>query len=267
MNLMPNPSESTEAEQPSKPLELYVFIDPGDDLCWNLIPVLRRLQVEYDRYFTYRVIMKVSKVAQRGIPYAIETGMLQAAHPALPAVAIKAAEFQGKRAGFKFLSKLFDYRFLKGRDVSTPETLIEIAGRIGIDIDEFIQDFRSVNAAKSFQCDLYISREMEVDNAPSFVFFNNNFEDEGLMVEGVHDYEIYVKVLEELLGEQMDKAVPPSLDELFKRFDSLTTNEIAAIYKVNIRTAERELKKRLLQRRVECVPFSGTKLWRRKLDL
>lgn len=265
MTLIPKPSENPEAEHPSKPLELYVFIDPGDPKCWELIPVLRRLQIEYDRYFTYRVIMKMAMSTQRGIAQA--AGASHVPHPALPAVAIKAAEFQGKRAGFRYLSKMLDYRFLKGRDVSTQETLIEIADRIGIDVDEFIQDFRSVNAAKSFQCDLYISREMEVDNAPSFVFFNNNFEDEGLMVEGIHDYAIYVKVLEELLGEQLEKSIPPSLDELFKRFDSLTTSEIAAIYKVNVRTAERELKKRLLQRRVECVPFSGTKLWRRKLDL
>ncbi|SEJ60933.1 Predicted dithiol-disulfide isomerase, DsbA family [Bhargavaea ginsengi] len=265
MNLLPNHSEMLAAECSSKPLELYVFIDPSDAGCYGLIPVLRRLQVEYEQYFTYRIIMKTSLSPQKNLGQGPHDTRVP--HPALPAVAVKAAEFQGKRAGFKYLSRLLDYRFLKGRDITTQEVLLEIAELTGIDAAEFIQDFRSVNAAKSFQCDLYISREMEVHQAPSFVFFNNNFEDEGLMVEGIHDYEMYVKVLEELLGRQMEKAVPPSLDELFRRFDSLTTGEIAAIYKVNVRTAERELKKRLLQRRIECLPVRGATLWRRKMDL
>ncbi|MFC7365389.1 MULTISPECIES: DsbA family protein [Bhargavaea] len=265
MSFLPNASEMLETENSAKPLELYVFIDPIDADCYGLVPILRRLQVEYEQYFTYRIIMKTCLSPQKTLCQSPQDTHVP--HPALPAVAVKAAEFQGKRAGFKYLSRLLDYRFLKGRDVTTPEVLLEIAELIGIDIAEFTQDFRSVNAAKSFQCDLYISREMEVHQAPSFVFFNNNFEDEGLMVEGIHDYDIYVKVLEELLGEQMEKSVPPSLDELFSKYDSLTTGEIAAIYKVNIRTAERELKKRLLQRRVECMPVRGATLWRRKMDL
>ena len=265
MNLLPNASEILETENSAKPLELYVFIDPTDADCYGLVPILRRLQVEYEQYFTYRIIMKTCLSPQKSLALGPQDTRIP--HPALPAVAVKAAEFQGKRAGFKYLCRLLDYRFLKGRDVTTPEVLLEIADLVGIDTAEFSQDFRSVNAAKSFQCDLYISREMEVDQAPSFVFFNNNFEDEGLMVDSIHDYGIYVKVLEELLGDQMKKSVPPSLDELFCRFDSLTTGEIAAIYKVSTRTAERELKKRLLQRRIECLPVRGATLWRRKMDL
>lgn len=265
MNCVPNLTDMLDTPCSAKPLELYVFIDPSDAGCYGLIPVLRRLQVEYEQYFTYRIIMKTSFSPQKNLGQGPHD--VRIPHPVLPAVAVKAAEFQGKRAGFKYLCRLLDYRFLKGHDITSPDVLLEIAGLIGIDTAEFMQDFRSVNAAKSFQCDLFISREMEVEQAPSFVFFNNNFEDEGLMVKGLHDYDIYVKVLEELLGEQMKKSVPPSLDELFRRFDSLTTCEIAAIYKVNVRTAERELKKRLLQRRVECQPAQGATLWRRKMDL
>ena len=45
-------------------------------------------------------------------------------------IAVKAAEFQGKRAGFRFLSKMFEYSFLKSRNVSSFSVLVEIAEKL-----------------------------------------------------------------------------------------------------------------------------------------
>ncbi len=46
-----------------------------------------------------------------------------------------------------------------------------------------------------------MAKEMEVDKAPTFVFFNENIEDEGLKVSGLYEYEVYEQILEELVGE------------------------------------------------------------------
>ena len=46
-----NPSTCT------RPIELYVFIDPLCGDCWSLQPLLRKLQVEYERYFTLRIVI------------------------------------------------------------------------------------------------------------------------------------------------------------------------------------------------------------------
>ena len=43
-----------------RPIELYVFIDPLCGDCWSLQPLLRKLQVEYDRYFTLRIALRTS---------------------------------------------------------------------------------------------------------------------------------------------------------------------------------------------------------------
>lgn len=87
-----------------------------------------------------------------------------------------------------------------------------------------------------------MAREMEVEQAPTFVFFNENIEDEGLKVSGSYSYEVYEQILEELIGESIFPGSPPPLNHLFEKFDTLETREIAEIYRITEKSAERELK-------------------------
>lgn len=185
-------------------------------------------------------------------------------HASFPSLAIKAAEFQGKRAGYRFISKMFEYSYLKSKNVTSFSVLVEIANQLLLDVEEFTRDFSSQNVLRSLQVDLYMAREMEVNEAPTFVFFNENIEDEGLKVSGLYTYDVYEQILEELLGHHIIPEPPPALDDLFRRFDTLTTNEIAEIYRITESSAERELKKRLLQQHVERLSFQKTTLWRKK---
>lgn len=251
----------------TKPLELYVFVDPACNQCWYLQPILRRLQLDYERYFTLRVVLRTSlpslnlSYGQKRID---QKSREEKVHPAFPSIAIKAAEFQGKRAGFKFISKLFEYAYLKHRDVNSFSVLLEIAEAVQLDIEEFTSDFASKHVHRSLQIDLYIAKEMEVEQAPTFVFFNENIEDAGLKVSGLYAYEIYEKILKELIDHSIIPDSPPSLNDLFKRFDTLSTREIAEIYNITEKSAERELKKRLLQQEVERLTMQEVTLWRKK---
>ncbi len=55
---------------------------------------------------------------------------------------------------------------------------------LDLDVDEFIIDIHSDSAAKAFQCDLKITAEMDVQEIPTLVFFNENAEDEGIKITG-----------------------------------------------------------------------------------
>ena len=252
----------------TRPIELYVFINPTCDDCWSLQPILRKLQIDYERYFSLRIILRTSLPTLNvlGSCDTEENEPYEKSHPSFPSLAIKAAEFQGKRAGFRFLSKLFEYSYLKLRNVTSFSVLVEIAEHLHLDVDEFIRDFSSQNVLRSLQVDLYMAKEMEVEQAPTFVFFNGNIEDEGLKVSGLYAYDVYVQILEELLGYAIRPNIPPPLDDLFGRFDTLATKEIAEIYKITDRSAERELKKRLLQQHVERHTFQDITLWRKKVN-
>ncbi|MDN4606865.1 DsbA family protein [Sporosarcina sp. F6_3S_P_2] len=257
----------TSSASLSKPIEIYAFVDPLCSKCWALQPLLRKLQVEYERYFTLRIVLRSSlpKMNLTNLSNRCDdVKSCDKTHPSFPSIAMKAAEFQGKRAGFRFLSKLFEYTYLKSRNVLSFSVLVEIAEKLGLDVDEFILDFSSHNVLRSLQVDLYLANEMEVDIAPSFVFFNENIEDEGLKVNGLHSYEIYEQILEEMVGYPIDPDTPPPLDDLFKRFDSLATKEVAEIYHISEKSAERELKKQLLQQNLERQPFNNVTLWRKR---
>ncbi|MDW0111422.1 DsbA family protein [Sporosarcina aquimarina] len=251
-----------------RPIELYVFLDPLCKDCWSLQPILRRLQVEYERYFTLRIglLTSLPKMNYKALPPCEEEGKsaFEKEHPAFPSIAIKAAEFQGKRAGFRFLTKLFEYSFLKSRNVKSFSVLVEIAEKLNLDKQEFISDFFSRNVLQSLQVDLHMAKEMEVIQSPTFVFFNENIEDEGLMVDGSYSYEIYEQILEELTGSPIIRDRAPSLEELFKRFEMLATSEIASIYGVPEKESERELKKLLLKQEVERVLINDNVLWRKR---
>lgn len=249
----------------SRPIELYVFVDPLCSACWSLQPLLRKLQIEYDRYFSLQLALRTS-IPKTNACCRNEDDVMacEKSHPAFPSIAMKAAEFQGKRAGFRFLSKMYEYTFLKNRNITSFSVLTEIAEKLDLDVDEFIRDFSSKNVMRSLQVDLYLAKEMEVVEAPTFVFFNGNIEDEGLMVSGSYPYEVYEQILEELLGCTISPECPPELDDLLQRFDSMSTQEIASIYSLSEKDAERELKKRLLQQKVERLTLQNTTLWRNK---
>lgn len=252
----------------NKPIELYIFIDPLDDRSLAMQLTLRKLQVEYGHYFTCRYVLSTELSSLNCITNrmkgCVSGAELDITHPALPSIAIKAAELQGKRAGFRYLNKLQEVASLKLRNINSHATLIEIAQYVDLDMKEFMTDFGSKEAARAFQCDLYLTREMEVEEIPSIVFFNECIEDEGLKVSGSYNYEVYEHILAELLGEELISQQAPALDELFDRFTSLTTAEVAEIYSINEQAAERELKKRMLQQKVERLMTDDITLWRAK---
>lgn len=266
MNYLTVVDDTLHYSASAKPIELYVFLDPFCKDCWSLQPLLRKMQVEYDHYFTLRIALR-TPMTKLNVPSLLDPKEAQAhkrSNPCFPSIAVKAAEFQGKRAGFRYLSCLLEYSFRKKRDVAAFSVLVEIAARINLDVDEFIADFTSEETLRALQVDMYLGNEMEVDEAPTFVFFNSNIEDEGLKVSGLYDYAIYEQILEELVGGQLLPELPPTIDSLFNRFDLLTTNEIAEMCHLTEKEAERDLKKRLLKQEVERIPFLDRTLWRKK---
>ncbi len=262
-------SEPITPPQITKPIELYIFIDPFCSKASKMQTVLRKLQIEYNHYFTWRIVISTNLTtlnsnSHRSIS-CFSGAELDISHPVLPSIAIKAAELQGKRAAFRYIQKIREHTILKTKNVQSYSALIDIAKECNLDIKEFIADFGSKETARAFQCDLHITREMEIDEVPSIVFFNECIEDEGLKVSGLYTYDVYVQILRELLNKDLIRGPLPSYDELFNRFHTMTTEDVAEIYSIPLNEAERELKKRMLQQKIECLRNDDVILWRTKL--
>ncbi|MCI1590450.1 ClpXP adapter SpxH family protein [Heyndrickxia oleronia] len=279
-NLLPNYHCCLNAEK--KPLEIYIFVDPLCPECWALEPIIKKLQLEYGKYFRLKHVLstdltrlnfsskKYESIAQRWEKTANRTGMScdgdlwfenPISTPYLPSIAIKAAELQGRKAGIRFLRKVQEVLFLEKQNVSNLDILTECARSINLDIDEFLNDIHSDSAAKAFQCDLKILSEMEVSEIPSLVFFNENIEDEGLKITGLYPYKVYVQIIQEMLDEKPVPAQLPSLEQFLKIFKLVASKEIAMVYDMSITEVEKELKKWVLQQKVRVIKGKYGTFW------
>nr|WP_148660424.1 ClpXP adapter SpxH family protein [Anoxybacillus amylolyticus] len=267
-----------------KPLEIYLFIDPLCPECWALEPVIKKLLIEYGRFFTLKHVLsgtlatlnirkkqKFEALAHTWERTASRSGMscdgsLWIENP-IPApytasIAIKAAELQGKRAGIRFLRKLQEVLFLEKQNISEVSVLVECAKSVELDIDEFLKDLHSNSAAKAFQCDLKITAEMDVQEVPTLVFFNENIEEEGIKISGCYPYSIYVELINDMLGFRPEPVPPPPLELFLKYFKFVATKEIAVVYDLDIQEVETEMKKLQLKQVVERVPVKYGTFWR-----
>lgn len=259
--------EQTATSCMQRPLEIYAFLDPLCPDSWRFQLTLKRLQIDYGHYFSLRVILStnLSKLNSGNVctaPIQSDQPIMEIEHPVLPSIAVKAAEFQGKRVANRFLSNLQEAYFVYRQNVNLLTTLKGIAQDSAIDVKEFLQDIRSTECAKSFQSDLSISCEMEIDQFPSIVVFNENIEDEGIKISGTYSYEIYEHILSELVGDSITKQDPPEVENLLDQFISLSSKEIAIYYNMHEKQVEYEMKKKYLQREVDRVVVGGITKWK-----
>lgn len=276
--------KSTCLESGKKSLEIYVFIDPLCPECWALEPILKKLHLEYGSYFSIKHIISgklaslnlrkgtnTENIANIWERTASRSGMScdgdiwfenPISTPFTASIAIKAAELQGRRVGLRFLRKLQELLFLQKQNISDESVLLQCAKSVGLDVDEFEKDIHSESAARALQCDLQITTEMEVDQIPTLVFFNENIEDEGMKVTGCYPYEVYVKIIGELLGETPKPAPLPPLEDFLQMYKFVASIEISVVYNMPVNEVEKELKKLLFKQKVELVPVKYGTFWR-----
>ncbi|MFD1040708.1 ClpXP adapter SpxH family protein [Virgibacillus byunsanensis] len=267
-----------------KPIEIYVFIDPLCPECWSLEPNLKKLTIEYGRYFTIRPIIsghlnalnndkfdKPKRLKDIWERTAKRTGMScdgdlwidnPVSLPWIASLAIKAAELQGKRAGRVFLRKIQESLFLNKLNISEDQVLIQCAEDAKLDLDEFRSDLNSTSAKKAFQCDLKLTKEMEVDYIPTIVFFNQIVEEHGIKISGLYPYEIYVRVLKQMLQQDPIPAEKPPLEDFLAFYGVVGGKEISVVYDWTMAQTEKEMKKLQLKQKVEKIPVKYGSFWK-----
>lgn len=270
-------------------IEIYTFLDPLCPECWAFEPILKKLQIEYSKYVRIRYFVSgqslkqfcspinkttnVRKIARNWEKVALQTGMscdgdIWLEDPITStyktSLAIKAAELQGRQAGIKFFRKIRESLFLNKMNIAKEENLILCAKLAGLDINEFKRDLNSKLAIKALKCDIKASREMEVEYTPTFVFFNNNVNDEGIKISGLYPYNIYEEILTTMLGYTPTKQEKIPLEQFLATYQFVATKEIAVVYDLTMEEAEKQLKKLVLKQKVEMVPVKYGTFWRYK---
>lgn len=275
---------TTMKQSVTKPIEIYLFIDPLCPECWALEPIIKKLQTLYGNYIRmiYFIGGKLSDsqtkqskeyLAKKWDRAASRSGMScdgdiwlenPISSPFIASLAIKAAEFQGRKAATLFLRKMREFLFLDKQNISEKSVLLECAKLAELDVHEFEKDLHSKRALKAYQCDLKISFEMEVKEYPSLIFFNENAEEAGIKVSGIYSFDVYVEIMSEILNRQPEKSEPPSLEEFLRTHQFVATKEIAVVYDLPMECVEKEMKKLVLKQKVERIPVKYGTFWRYK---
>lgn len=270
----------TKATKKIKPIEVYSFLDPVCPECWGLEPIIKKLAIEYGDYLTIRPLIGVKtgdvKLLDKKLT-AIKwgktanlTGMScddkvlkeSPPSPLRAALAVKAAELQGRSAGQRFLRILQERLFLAQQDINEEATILNCASAAKLDLEEFKRDLSSVGPIKAFQCDRKMTAEMEVREIPTLVFFNIKNDEEGIKIAGLYPYDVYVQVLAEMLGKTPTPRKPPEITSFLRDYHFIATKELAVVYDMEEQEAERELKKLQLKQLVEAVPVKYGTFWR-----
>lgn len=276
-------AKSSSIDFVQKPIEIYVFVDPLCPECWSLEPYIKKLSVEYGRFFTIRPIIsghlntlnkdkfdKPKKLKDIWDKTAKRTGMScdgdlwtdnPVSSPWIASLAVKAAELQGKRAGKLFLRKVQENIFLRKQDISDEAILLSIAKDVNLDLQEFKNDLYSESAKKAFQGDMKLTKEMEVDYIPTIVFFNQVIEEHGIKISGLYPYDIYVKVLKQMLQKDPIPDKTPSLEEFLAYYGVVGNKEISVVFDWTLPKTEKEMKKLLLKQKVERIPVKYGTFW------
>ncbi|ANX12061.1 dithiol-disulfide isomerase [Fictibacillus arsenicus] len=281
--------ENNKSQACQKPLEIYSVIDPLCPECWSLEPVLKKLQVEYGHYFRLRHFVSGSleslntyvpkrkglktaeQIAEKWEKTASLSGMscdgdlwlenpISSPHKAT--LAIKAAELQGKQQGIKFLRKLRENLFLNKQNIGNEEVLLEIARSVGLDDEEFLNDLSSEAAINALRCDLKFSQEMDITQIPTLIVFNDKTDDDGIKISGCYSYDVYVEILREMSGVKIEPAPLPALEEFLANYSFVATKEVSVVYQISCEEAEKQLKRLVLQQKVERVPVKYGTFWR-----
>lgn len=239
-------------------IEIYSFFDPFNEDCFKLSAILSKLRIEYSQYVQIRHILNPSiKVLTKC--QAQSTSNLDNI-----ALAYKAAELQGRFRAERFIH-LIQNEIIPKRDIITEQMVKDCVCNAGLDYDVFIEDLQDKKLTESLKVDLHIAREMDIANAPSLVFFSENVHEEGLKVEGLYPYHIYTYIINELVSAPIEKALPPQLETYIQTHKLVTIEELLTIYEWPEKVLRKELKKLVLQQKIEKLDYPYGEFWRFKV--
>ena len=252
-------------EDKEKPvIEILYFTDPVCSTCWLVQPQLRKLSLEYGKYFEIKYhmggllpswkdynrgkIKTPNDAAEHWKEMAEKHNMpispnvwlespLSSSFP--PSIAIKAAQIQNKIKAFHFHRRIKELLFFESKNITDIELLIETAIEVGLDRERLIDDIGKMALVK-FEEDLEYAVELEVKVLPTFIFSNE--QKESTILKGYQEFETLEKAILDLYPEAKKDTTPRKPLELFQIYQSMTTHEFTYLMGLEKQEAEDILK-------------------------
>lgn len=251
--------ESNVTSSVEKPVKIIYFTDPICSSCWGIEPQLRKLKLEYGHHFDieYRMggllpdwsynsggISKPSDVAHHWDEVSVYYDMpidgdvwledpLNSSYP--PSIAFKAAQLQDEQKAIDLLRELRHMVFLQKKNIAKWENLLEAAKTTGLDTEQFTTDYNG-KAKELFEQDLLLARQLGVRGFPTMFFIDKDGNPE--KVYGTKPYDVYENALVKQFPEASKKSVDTNWENLFSKFNTLTSKEFSELANFDRRQTE-----------------------------
>lgn len=249
-----------EKDKPNPAVEILYFTDPVCSTCWLVQPQLRKLSLEYGKYFEIKYHMGGLLPSWKGYdrgkiktpndaaehwkemaekhkmpisPNVWLESPLSSSFP--PSIAIKAAQLQNKIKAFHFHRRIKELLFFESKNITDIELLIETAIEVGLDRERLIDDIGKMALVK-FEEDLEYAVELDVKVLPTFIF--SNAAGEQIILKGYQEFETMENAILDLYpAAEKDKTIRKPL-ELFQIYQSMTTHEFTYLMGLEKQEAE-----------------------------
>ncbi|WP_125763149.1 MULTISPECIES: DsbA family protein [Levilactobacillus] len=168
-------------------LEVYLFVNPLGARCMrserNIMRLADHLNSKVSFQFVPLLNQQIIAQSLSSRPTLAErNARFNVTYQAI--LAYKAALFQGKRKGRKFLLNMQD-AVVSQHQSFTEELTLEMAKKCHLDLDMFTEDCQSDLAKQAFKTDQKLAAEMKIEQSSSAVIFNCDVSDCGLLLNDV----------------------------------------------------------------------------------
>lgn len=271
------------AEQ--KPLKIVYFTDPICSSCWGIEPQLRKLKLEYGHIFdmdykmggllpdwTYQSgqISKAADVAHHWNEVSVYYDMpidgniwledpLHSSYP--PSIAFIATALQSNEKAVTMLRELREMVFLKKKNITKWEYLMEAAIKSNLDIDQLKTDYEG-RAKLIFKEDLAYANNLGVRGFPTFIFSNSDGVHEKLY--GAKPYEAFENILLKLAPMAQARSYKTDWISLFDKHSTLTSREFAELSYRKRSESDDLLQAIFEQGKLGKIEFENGKIWYRR---
>ena len=240
----------------TKPVVIYLFIDPFDKKSWEIEKFLKKLFLEYGSFFIIRPIIKINSDNFKNrynskIAFFIKNIGLS----------IKAAGLQGNKAGRSFLSVIQEAYFLFDDDFFNEKSLLRYAGLAGLDMQEFTKDLYSDSSKRAFNADEKLINDMDISSFPTLVFFSEFDEENIIKLNHPTDYQTYVYILNSLLKKDLSPYPKPPIHLFLKQNGLLTVDTISFVYDYSIEVTNKYLNELKLKKQVKKICMLNSIYW------
>lgn len=250
---------NNKVDPSEKPIKIIYYTDPICSSCWGIEPQLRKLKLEYGHIleFDYRMggllpdwsynsggINRPADVAHHWDEVSIYYDMpidgnvwledpLSSSYP--PSIAIKAAEIQNKEKAIVMLRVLRELLFLRKKNITRWEFIIEAASKAGLDIDQLRNDVDG-KAKQLFAEDLELAQTLGVRGFPTLFFADQSGIQE--KVYGFNPYSVFENVVLKLQPLARQTKYGKDWSSLFSTYPTLTTREFTELSGISRPEAE-----------------------------